>query len=74
MQLGGLYDQDFYAWAMENAELLWEGQFSEIDVEHVADRRAVRMAAADTELKTTVFPISYLWTLERAIDEDFWPA
>jgi len=32
-----LYDQDFYAWALKNAELLRQGQLSEIDVTNVAE-------------------------------------
>jgi len=31
------YDQDFYAWAIKNAELLRQGRLSEIDAEHVAE-------------------------------------
>lgn len=32
-----LYEQDFYAWAMHNAELMRQGHLSEIDVEHIAE-------------------------------------
>lgn len=32
-----MYDQDFYAWAITNAELLRQGRFSEIDIQHVAE-------------------------------------
>jgi hypothetical protein len=32
-----LYDQDFYAWALKNAELLRRGQMVDIDLEHVAE-------------------------------------
>lgn len=32
-----MYDQDFYAWTMRNAELIRQGRFSEIDVEHIAE-------------------------------------
>ncbi len=32
-----LYDQDFYAWANEQAGLLRAGQLSEADIAHVAD-------------------------------------
>jgi Domain of unknown function DUF29 len=31
------YDKDFYAWALHNAKLLRQGNFSEIDVEHIAE-------------------------------------
>ena len=32
-----LYDQDFYAWANEQAALLRAGKLSEADIEHIAD-------------------------------------
>ncbi len=32
-----LYDQDFYAWANEQAALLRAGRLSEADIEHVAE-------------------------------------
>jgi hypothetical protein len=32
-----LYDQDFYAWANEQAGLLRAGRLSEADIEHIAD-------------------------------------
>ena len=31
------YDKDFYAWAMENAELLREKRFNELDIENLAE-------------------------------------
>jgi hypothetical protein len=31
------YDQDFYAWAMQNAERLRQGRFAELDSEHIAE-------------------------------------
>jgi len=31
------YWQDFYSWLMTNAQLLRQGRFSEIDVEHLAE-------------------------------------
>lgn len=33
----GLYDQDFYAWANEQAALLRAGQLSAADIEHIAE-------------------------------------
>ncbi|HCB12157.1 MAG TPA: DUF29 domain-containing protein [Gammaproteobacteria bacterium] len=33
----GLYDQDFYAWAMKNAELIRQGRFAETDLEHITE-------------------------------------
>ena len=32
-----LYDEDFYQWALENAELVRQGKFSEIDAENIAE-------------------------------------
>jgi hypothetical protein len=32
-----VYDQDFYAWAMENAELLKQKKFEEIDIDNIAE-------------------------------------
>ena len=32
-----LYDRDFYAWTLKNAELIRQGRLSEIDAEHVAE-------------------------------------
>ena len=31
------YDQDLYAWAMDNAELLRSGRLDQIDIEHIAE-------------------------------------
>lgn len=31
------YDRDFYAWAMENADLLRQKKFEEIDVDNIAE-------------------------------------
>ena len=32
-----LYEEDVYSWAMRNAELIRQGRFDEIDVDHVAE-------------------------------------
>ncbi len=37
MPKSGLYDQDFYAWANEQAALLRAGQLSAADIEHIAE-------------------------------------
>jgi Domain of unknown function DUF29 len=31
------YDKDFYAWALESAELLRQKKFDQIDIEHIAE-------------------------------------
>ncbi len=33
----GLYEQDFYAWAKRNSELLRAGRFSEVDVDNLVE-------------------------------------
>lgn len=35
--INALYDRDFYAWVMKNAELLRQGRLEEIDMEHIAE-------------------------------------
>jgi hypothetical protein len=138
------YDQDFYAWAINNAESLRQGRIADLDIERLAEeiedmgrsikralahrltvllahllkwefqpefrgrswrytiieqrdaiadlleenpslkhgleevigkayRRAVRDAADETELKTTVFPAKCPWSLEQALDAEYWP-
>lgn len=37
MQKSGLYEQDFYAWANEQAALLRSGLFSTADIENIAE-------------------------------------
>jgi Domain of unknown function DUF29 len=37
MEVSQLYEQDFYAWAMKNAELPRQGQISEVDTMHLAE-------------------------------------
>lgn len=37
MAAGRLYDQDFYAWANEQAALLRAGNLGEADIEHIAE-------------------------------------
>ncbi len=31
------YEEDFYAWALNNADLLRQGRFTEIDVDNIAE-------------------------------------
>ncbi len=31
------YEQDFYSWALHHAQLLREGRFAELDIEHLAE-------------------------------------
>lgn len=36
--LAGLYEQDWYAWTLKNAELLRQGYLGEVDREHLAEQ------------------------------------
>lgn len=31
------YEKDFYAWALESAQLIREGKFTEVDIKHLAE-------------------------------------
>lgn len=139
-----LYDQDFYAWARRNAELIRQGRIVEVDFEHVAEElenmggntrrelisrlsillayllkwqwqpvrrgnswrltianqrddiedlleqspslrhdidekidkayvRARRQAAIETGLDEKTFPLGCPFSMEQALDPDFWP-
>ena len=35
--LTSLYDTDYYAWALQNAELMKQGRFDELDTEHLIE-------------------------------------
>jgi hypothetical protein len=57
-------------------DLLEESPSLKHGLEEVASKayqRAVRDAADETELKTTVFPAQCPWSLERALDAEYWP-
>ncbi|MGH8602446.1 MAG: DUF29 domain-containing protein [Gammaproteobacteria bacterium] len=44
------YDQDFHAWALQNARALRAGRLSEIDAEHIAEELESMGAAEKREL------------------------
>ena len=46
------HDQDFYSWAMHNAQLLREGRLAEIDCEYVAEELEDMSAAKERELES----------------------
>ncbi|MDG4560875.1 MAG: DUF29 domain-containing protein [Candidatus Competibacter sp.] len=46
------HDQDFYSWAMHNAQLLREGRLAEIDCEYVAEELEDMGAAKERELES----------------------
>lgn len=37
MKAAEIYDHDYYAWAVKNAQLMRQGKISEIDSEHIAE-------------------------------------
>ena len=45
-----LYDQDYCAWALKNAELLRQGRFAEMDLEHVVEELDELMGNTRREL------------------------
>ena len=45
-----LYDQDYCAWALKNAELLRQGRLAEIDLEHVVEELEELMGNTRREL------------------------
>ena len=49
--MGASYEQDVVLWANEQAALLRAGQFSELDIEHVADEIEDVAEAAENELE-----------------------
>lgn len=58
------------------ADLLEESSSLKHGLEEVASKayqRAVRDAADETELKATAFPAQCPWSLEQALDAEYWP-
>jgi ribosomal protein L29 len=49
-KIAEIYDQDFYVWAMKNAELIRQGRFSEMDAEHLAEELEEIMGNTRREL------------------------
>jgi hypothetical protein len=49
--VGATYEQDLVLWANEQAALLRAGQFSDLDIEHVADEIEEVGKAAENELE-----------------------
>ena len=47
-----LYDQDFFEWTVQNAELLRARRFDEIDVEHIAGEIEDRGKSEQRELES----------------------
>jgi hypothetical protein len=58
-----LYDQDFYAWANEQAALLRAGRVAEADIENIAE-----------EIETIgTFANDCPYPFEQAMSPEFWP-
>lgn len=49
-----LYDQDLYAWALENAELMRQGRFDEVDVQHIVEELEALGASEKRELSSRI--------------------
>jgi hypothetical protein len=50
MKETGSYETDFHAWAMQNARLLREGKFTQIDARHIAEELESMGASERREL------------------------
>lgn len=87
-KLSTQYEADWYAWAMENAELLRQRRLSKIDalldespslrsklLELVAKRypAARKRAMRETGLSLTSFPSRCSYDVDELLDEEFWP-
>jgi hypothetical protein len=46
------YQQDYYGWAIHNAELLRQGRLAEIDVEHIAEELEDMGGSKERELES----------------------
>ena len=47
-----LYEQDYHAWAQETAQLIRQGRFLEVDVEHLAEEIEDMGASRERELES----------------------
>jgi hypothetical protein len=45
------YEQDYHAWAQHTAELIRQGHFAEIDIEHLVDELEDMGASKERELE-----------------------
>jgi hypothetical protein len=70
-----LYDQDFYAWANEQAQLLRAGRLSEADIEHIAEEIESMGRSEKRELvsRLTVLLLHLLkWQHQPALRSTSW--
>lgn len=50
MNVSPHYDQDFYAWLIQNAQLMRDGQLHQIDIEHIAEELEAMAKSEKREL------------------------
>ena len=70
-----LYDQDFYAWANEQAGLLRDGRFSEADIAHIAEEIESMGKTEKRELvsRFTILLLHLLkWQFQPGLREASW--
>lgn len=70
-----LYDRDFYAWTVKQAELLRSGKLSEADFEHIAEEIDILGLREKRELisRLTILLLNLLkWELQPVRRGSFW--
>jgi hypothetical protein len=69
------YEEDFYAWTMEQAQLLRSGEFSELDIENIAEELESmgRSDKREIESRLTVLLAHLLkWQLQAGLRSRSW--
>src|SRR2546421_7572833 len=69
------YEEDFYAWTMEQAQLLRSGEFSELDIENIAEELETmgRSDKREIESRLTVLLAHLLkWQLQIGLRSKSW--
>jgi hypothetical protein len=67
-----LYEQDFHAWTLQQAELLRRRQLDCADLDNIADRATIE-AERETGLAAGTFPESCPFSFDQTINDAFWP-
>ena len=57
------YDQDFYAWTQQQADLLRSRRYRELDLDHLRE----------TNLEEQTFPEQCPYSWQQIADENFYP-
>jgi Domain of unknown function DUF29 len=71
------FDQDFHAWVLEQIELLKNGRFSDLDIEHLTDElRAIAMAEESEIESRLVVLLQHLlkWEFQSERRSNSWRA